>query len=209
MNNRKEFFSEKRNVYKFILTLIVLALSLYFFSRFLIFNENRPGVVLDDPVLRWFDAVNLNIIIFILIYGGLITGFVFLIRHPLYLIIALQSYALLVLFRMLAMYLVPLEPPAGMIALDDPLVFIIGTGQPVHKDLFFSGHTATMFLLFLTAKNKILKYIFLVTAVLVGLFVILQKVHYCIDVVVAPFFSYTSFRLVTHFTKKIKSENIS
>ena len=208
MNNRKEFFSEKRNVYKFILTLIVLALSLYFFSRFLIFNENRPGVVLDDPVLKWFDAVNLNIIIFILIYGGLITGFVFLIRHPLFLIIALQSYTLLVLFRMLAMYLVPLEPPAGMISLNDPLVFIIGTGQPVHKDLFFSGHTATMFLLFLTAKNKILKYIFLVTAVLVGLFVIFQKVHYCVDVFVAPFFSYTSFRLVSYFTKKIKPENI-
>lgn len=202
MKNWKDFFSEKHNVYGFLFTLVVLVLSLYFFSRFLIFNENRPGVVLDDPLFNLFDAVNLNILIFVLIYAGLVTGIVFLLKHPSYLMIALQSYALLVLFRMLAMYLVPLEPPAGMIELNDPLVFIIGTGQPVHKDLFFSGHTATMFLLFLTAKNNILKYIFLLTAVLVGLLVIFQKVHYCIDVVVAPFFSYTSFKLIVNLTKK-------
>lgn len=208
MKNLKEFFSEKRNLYKFIFTLIVLALSLYFFSRFLIYNENRPGVILDDPVFIWFDAVNLNIIIFLLIYAGLITGIVFLIRHPLYLMIALQSYALLVLLRMLAMYLVPLEPPSGMIDLNDPLVFIFGTGQPVQKDLFFSGHTATMFLLFLTARNKKLKWIFLCLALLIGIFVILQKVHYCIDVLVAPFFSYAGYRIVYLLNKKI-SGNVS
>jgi hypothetical protein len=100
---------------------------------------------------------------------------------------------------MLAMYLVPLEPPNGMIDLHDPLVFVIGTGQPIQKDLFFSGHTATMFLLFLTAKNKTLKWIFLITACLVGLFVILQKVHYCIDVFVAPFFSLSAYLIIRRF----------
>ena len=197
MNKWKDFFSVKSNLYKFILTIAVLPVTLYFFSRFLLFNEYRPGTALDDPVFYWFSAVNLNIIIFILIYGSLIAGPVFLLRYPKELIIALQSYTLLVLFRMLAMYLVPLEPPAGMIDLHDPLVFVIGTGQPVQKDLFFSGHTATMFLLFLTAQNKTLKWIFLITAFLVGLFVILQKVHYSIDVFVAPFFSYVSFRIIS------------
>lgn len=199
MNKWKEFFSVQSNLYKFIITLIILPVTLYFFSRFLLFNEYRPGAVLDDPVFHRFSAVNLNIIIFTLIYCGLISGFVFLIKYPYSLMIALQSYTLLVLFRMLAMYLVPLEPPSGMIDLQDPLVFIIGTGQPIQKDLFFSGHTATMFLLFLTAKNKTLKLIFLIAAILVGLFVTLQKVHYTIDVLVAPFFSYCAFNIVKYF----------
>lgn len=204
MNKWKEFFSDKSNLYKFIITLIVLPFTLYLFSRFLLFNEYRPGAVLDDPVFHRFSAVNLNIIIFTLIYGGLISGLISLLRYPKEFIIALQSYILLVLFRMLAMYLVPLEPPSGMIDLQDPLVFIIGTGQPIQKDLFFSGHTATMFLLFLTAKNKTLKWIFLTAAILVGLFVILQKVHYCIDVFVAPFFSFCAYLII----KKLNNSNI-
>ena len=205
MNKWKDFFSVKSNLYKFILTIAVLPVTLYFFSRFLLFNEYRPGTTLDDPVFYWFSAVNLNIIIFILIYGSLIAGPVFLLRYPKELMIALQSYTLLVLFRMLAMYLVPLEPPAGMIDLHDPLVFVIGTGQPVQKDLFFSGHTATMFLLFLTAQNKTLKWIFLIIAFLVGLFVILQKVHYSIDVFVAPFFSVCSYLIA----RKINKNNLN
>lgn len=202
MKNWKLFFSVKGNITKFVITLIILPLTLYFFSRFLIFNENRPGAVLDDPLFYWFNAVNLNIVIFFLIYTGLITGLIFLLKHPNFLLIALQSYTLMVLFRMLAMYLVPLEPPAGMIDLQDPLVFIIGTGQPVQKDLFFSGHTATMFLLFLTAKNKTLKFILLAASFLIGLFVILQKAHYSIDVFAAPFFSYASYRLIYGISKK-------
>jgi len=202
MNKWKEFFSDGVNKVKFFVTLILLPVTLFAFSRFLIFNENRPGVVIDDPVFYLFDAVNLNIVIFALIYIGLVTGLIYLLKYPEYLIIGLQSYVLMVLFRMAAMYLAPLEPPSGTIDLQDPLVFIIGTGQVLRKDLFFSGHTATMFLLFLTARNKKIKIIFLISTLLVGLFVVIQKVHYGIDVLVAPFFAYASYRIVFLLNRK-------
>jgi len=41
--------------------------------------------------------------------------------------------------------LVPLEPPPGQIPLADPLV-ALGTGVTLQKDLFFSGHVATLVL---------------------------------------------------------------
>ncbi len=45
---------------------------------------------------------------------------------------------------------------ANMIILNDPLVEFFGTGQTLTKDLFFSGHTATLLILFLVSEKKIL-----------------------------------------------------
>ena len=106
---------------------------------------------------------------------------------------------------MLAMYLTPLEPPIGTLNLQDPLVFIAGTGSVITKDLFFSGHTSMLFLLFLTAQNKILKYIFLILLFVVPILLLLQKAHYSIDILAALFFTYASFKIIS-FLHKSKSE---
>ena len=95
------------------------------------------------------------------------------------------------------MYVVPLDPPIGTIDLQDPLVFIIGTGTKITKDLFFSGHTATLFMIFLVTEKKWLKKVFFVNTLLVAVFVVLQKVHYTADVMVAPFVSYGAFKVVS------------
>jgi membrane-associated phospholipid phosphatase len=100
------------------------------------------------------------------------------------------------------MYITQLEAPATLIPLYDPLVQLFGNFEILRDDLFFSGHTATMFLLFLIIENKILKRVFLLFTVLVGISVILQHVHYTIDVFAAPFFSFASFRIITAARKK-------
>ncbi|MCE1165584.1 MAG: hypothetical protein LWX07_09315 [Bacteroidetes bacterium] len=193
------FLNKKSNVYLLIWTLIVLAISVFALSRFIVFAESRNGAVLNDPVFTWFNAIELNIPIFTFIYGSLITCLVYLvINHPSRLITALQSYSLLVIIRMAMMYVTPLNPPIGTIDLQDPLVFVVGTGTKVTKDLFFSGHTSTLFLLFLVTVNKKLKYVFLVNTVLVGVFVTLQKAHYTTDVLVAPFVSYAVYKVVLY-----------
>lgn len=108
----------------------------------------------------------------------------------------------MVMMRTLAMYLVPLDPPEGCIDLQDPVVFIMGTGQKVVKDLFFSGHTATAFMLYQIAENKLIKIYFLCATITVGLSVILQKAHYTIDVFVGIIFSYASFQIIKSLHKK-------
>lgn len=107
------------------------------------------------------------------------------------------------LFRMLSMYVTPLEPPLNTIDLKDPLVFVLGTGTIITKDLFFSGHTATMLLLSLSAVNKKLKTIFLINTFIVALFMLIQKAHYSIDVIAAPFYAYCSYRIICFFHKKL------
>ena len=94
------------------------------------------------------------------------------------------------------MYVTPLEAPDNMLSLNDPLVQFFGTGNILTKDLFFSGHTATLFLFFLIADKKYLKVIFLIFTSIVALAVLLQHVHYTVDVVAAPVFAYVSYRII-------------
>jgi membrane-associated phospholipid phosphatase len=164
--------------------------------------EERKGVSFIDPLLSLFKAIDLNIFIFSLIYISLISGLIYLSGHPRDLLIALGAYIILVWVRMLMMYILPLEPPPGTINLQDPIVFLIGTGKPVTKDLFFSGHTSTLFLIFLCVKNKTLKPIFLAATVFVGIAVMLQKAHYPIDVFAAPFISYAAYKVSVKISGK-------
>jgi hypothetical protein len=184
-------------------TLALLAVTLFILPRFLAWVELRQGVVLPDPVLEWSSPVDLTWLIFSLIYIGLIVAVLSLLRRPDRLIIALQGYTLLVWFRIGAMYLVPLEPPAVTIPLQDPFVQLFGTGHVLMKDLFFSGHTSTLFLLYLTAWHPVLKKLFLACVVTVAIAVVIHHTHYTIDVYVAPFFSYASYRIVTLLNERI------
>lgn len=174
--------------------LLVVVLSLL--ARFLEANEVRQGAVLADPVLALFAPRDLTWLTFGLIYIGLIAAIIHLLRHPQTLLLAMQAYMLMVLFRIVAMTLLPLEPPPAMIPLSDPLVEIVGTGRLLTKDLFFSGHTSTLFLLYLVTPAGRLKHVFLACTVLVACCVLLQHVHYAVDVFVAPFVAYASVRIV-------------
>ena len=177
------------------------------FSQFLQFVEQRDGVSLPDPLLKAFNPIDLTWLIFTLIYLSMIL-FLFNVRkEPNKLMTALQAYGLMIIFRTIAMYLVPLEPPDTLLLLNDPFVQLFGKGEILTKDLFFSGHTGTLFLLFLLAENKTYKIILLISTITVGLAVLLQHVHYSIDVFIAPFVAYGAFRVETNMHRKKVGKN--
>lgn len=176
-----------------LFTIIVLASVLFALTNFLIFVEERQGVTLQDPLLNLFEARDVTWLTFIVIYAGVAFALVLLVRNPQALLLALRTYAIMVIFRMIAMYLLPLDPPSGMIPLVDPFVEYFGTGKTLSKDLFFSGHTATLFILYLTSERKAFRLIFLLLTIAVAACVIIQHVHYSIDVFAAPFFAYAAY----------------
>ncbi len=194
--NWSEFVKNKKLIIEFVLSVIVLVFTLTFMSRFLDFIEHRQGVVLLDPILETFQPVNLTWLIFALIYVSLLITVALIVKYPQKLLFAIQVYALLLLFRMTAMYLLPLNPPMRMIMLNDPCIQFFGSGSILTKDLFFSGHTASLFFFFLITDRKPLKYLLLALTILVAAALLLQHVHYSIDVFAAPFFTYTAYRLI-------------
>lgn len=176
--------------------LLILLIIVSGFSRFLEFVEHRSGVVLADPVLALFSPADVTWLTFGLIYVALILAVGVLAKEPGLLLRGIQSYAIMVLIRTLLMFLVPLDPPPTMIPLHDPLVELaVGKGAVLTRDLFFSGHTSTMFLFSLLAPTRTLKKVFIICTVLVGACVLLQHVHYTIDVIVAPVFAYIAVRI--------------
>ena len=164
-------------------------------SRFLERVEARPGVVLPDPLLALFPPRDLTWLTFGLIYASVFGGLAWLLPRPRRLLLGLEAYVALVLFRIAAMWAMPLEPPAGLIPLDDPLVRLFGPSQVLTKDLFFSGHTSTVFLVAFAVTAPRLRALLLAAPAVVGLSVLAQHVHYTIDVLAAPFFVYGSWRV--------------
>jgi hypothetical protein len=194
--NWKTFFQSKKSINEFIITVVVLIALMLSFSQFILFIEQREGVVLSDPVLNVLHPIDLTWLTFALIYISLILFLISNIKDPQRVMIALQTYGLMVIFRSIAMYLTPFEAPGSLLVLNDPFVQLFGKGNVLTKDLFFSGHTATLFLLFLLSENKTLKSFFLFSTILVGSAVLLQHVHYAIDVFVAPFVAFGSYRII-------------
>ena len=193
---------------EWLISLIGLLTVLSIFSQFVNWVETRQGVVLSDPVLALIKPADLTWLTFAIIYLSLIGSIAAMSFSPERLTMAIQTYTVMVLLRMGAMYLIPLDAPPAMIALNDPLVEILGTGKLLTRDLFFSGHTATIFVLFLCVQQKFLKIILLAGTFVLAACLLTQHVHYSVDVFAAPFFAYGANRLVFLFHRKVKPNSI-
>ena len=158
--------------------------------------ERRPGAVLADPVLALLAPRDVTWPIFTLIYLGILLAVSLLVRMPVRLLLGVQAYVVMALLRIVVMRATPLDPPPGMIVLEDPLVQLFGGASlPLTRDLFFSGHTSTMFLLFLAVPGRPAKAFFLACTASVAVLVLVQHVHYAVDVLAAPAFAYAAWRI--------------
>jgi len=105
------------------------------------------------------------------------------------------------------MYLVPLEPPTDIIPLRDP--FVEGAfydNKVLVKDLFFSGHTSNMVVLTLMMDIKWIKVLLALASTLVACLLLVQHVHYTIDVLAAPIFAYMAYRLATRISSVLMAK---
>jgi hypothetical protein len=89
--------------------------------------------------------------------------------------------------RFISIYFVALNPPQGLVGLHDPIaeLFIYGDTLPITKDLFFSGHTATMVFVCYYLRGIERRIALVLTGILVCLLLI-QHVHYTWDILAAP-----------------------
>ncbi|WP_157780975.1 phosphatase PAP2-related protein [Hymenobacter sedentarius] len=165
--------------------------------RYFHFIQSRPGRLLDDPLLSLLPVHDESTLTFALIYGSIGATLAFLLPRPQLLLRAFWAYFILQLLRMLTLWLLPLDPPVALVALHDPVVdhLFAATTQPVVRDLFFSGHTATMALLALAVRGRRWRWPLVVLTGAVGMLVLVQRVHYSYDVLAAPLFAWLAYWL--------------
>jgi membrane-associated phospholipid phosphatase len=181
---------------KLILGLILLAAVLMFLPLFFQYIEQRQGYTWNDALLNVVPATNVSIPIFTIIWSMAALFIIRSISNPQMFLLYLYGFLFVCICRIITLTLVPLNAPKDLIVLADPLSnFFYGSKDFITKDLFFSGHTATLCLFFFCFQRKWDKIIALICTIAVGLLVLVQHVHYTVDVITAPVFTYLCFIL--------------
>lgn len=182
---------------RWIGTVLLIAFAGVSFSVFVQWVEQRPGAVLEDPVLALLPRADLTWFTFGMVYAVTIAGLARTLRRPPLLLRILQVYAGMLLVRTVAMYLLPLDPPPDSILLADPVAAAVFASESAPtRDLFFSGHTATACVAAFTATDRRWMWAFVAAAIVIALAVLVQRVHYTIDVFCAPLFVWAVCRVV-------------
>jgi membrane-associated phospholipid phosphatase len=187
-----EAWQERRFRNKTIIALLLVSIILLALPTFFAFIEKREGLELQDYVLDAIPAMDVSIPTFVIIWSVVLLVLYRIYQNPQLFLIVAYGFILMCLARILTISLLPLNPPAGIITLKDPIANIAygGKGIFITKDLFYSGHTGNMFLFFLCLEAKWDKIIALIASFLIGFLVLIQHIHYSIDVIAAFIFTY-------------------
>ncbi|MBM2816181.1 MAG: hypothetical protein HW421_2943 [Ignavibacteria bacterium] len=201
-NHRKS----RKIILFFVLSVAFSLFVAYLLSLFFEFIEARPGVLLNDPLFNIISPIDLSTPIFIVLYLMLFISIYRLCFEPIKFILGLNGYTLIILIRIITLYVTPLDHSPNMIELKDPFLWFFYPGHMITKDLFFSGHTATGFFLYLLLPPGRLKKIFLIATLFVASALIIQQVHYSVDVFAGFAFSYLSYSIITVIERKFLSK---
>ena len=201
--NWKHAFEQPSYTIQFVFTVIIITCIALFFPGYFDYLEARNGVVLHDYLLDTIEARDVSWMVFICLYFGIMVALICILIDPQALLIALQTYALVTILRITTLYFIRLDPPVGYIEMKDPLFSMLFTthGKICSKDLFFSGHVSTILSLYFATQQKTAKRFILLFTLLIALGVVIQHVHYTIDVLVAPLVTYWCYLV----SKKITS----
>lgn len=212
-------FRDSKFMFKFLAAPGLFFLYSAITQRFSNYIETRQGTQLEDKLLYLIPSFDFSTEIFIVLYTSLLIVVITHLHKPHVILRIIEMHFLIAILRQACILLVALEPPAGIIVLRD--VFLENTVYPRHspmtKDLFFSGHVASVYLYFLCAENKKVR-IFLTSTVILMVFMILSmKVHYTYDVYGAFLFTFILYKvrtfnsrgkLVNSYTPAFKNERL-
>ncbi|MDB5127599.1 phosphatase PAP2-related protein [Mucilaginibacter sp.] len=193
---------DKLLIGSFIVAIILSTLPIFFNHI-----QKRKGIVLDDWVLAHLPAYDVSVIIFAIIWGMAILIFIRALYNPVIYINYVWTLIFINIARMTSIYLVALDPPNGLIHLVDPLTGIFYGNVVITRDLFFSGHTSTLVLIFLCLEKRTDKILGFIAIVVVMVLLLVQHIHYTIDVIAAPVIVYIIFLLTRYFLKLNKLKN--
>lgn len=190
-------WQDSRFRWQLILAIAVFAIFPWKADDYFQWIQQREGIVLQDFILAAIPARNVSIPIFAIIYLSVIYLIVRIIRQPKQFLWFAWAFNLETLMRFASIYWVALNPPHGLVDLHDPIaeLFIYGENVAITKDLFFSGHTATMvFVCYFLPKGIERQWAMGLTGLLIALLLI-QHVHYSVDVLAAPLATWVAIRL--------------
>ena len=204
----KIYLANAKNFNELVSTSFAFVFTAYGFRKYLVFVESWDHNlgVFNDPLFL-SNPIDFSIPIFIMTYGTMSFFFFYNINKPSVILNLFQVVIILLFLRVISLYFFRFDSDPNMIILKDPLLNTFmyqlneNTGLYNQHDVFFSGHTANIFLVSIHYTNRRINYFFFLITFLTATFLVLQRAHYSIDVLCAPLFSL----LALFIHKKIKS----
>lgn len=204
LQNWKESLSTSGYVTKLITAVAIFVSGALQFPTYFRNIQKRTGTNLNDFILAYIPFIDVSTYIFTIIYGLLIYMILRVLMKPqLFLLFAL-TFVIETVFRMTTIYFFPLNPPSDLVILHDTFaeMLIYGDTEPITKDLFFSGHTATMVMICLFVEGKKEKIVSIIATFVLATLLLIQHVHYTVDIVGALFFTYISYLVARQIVNK-------
>lgn len=197
------FFTKERTR-SFFVALILLGLAVVFQFYASAYSSRVLSNSVPDLLLGILPVVNLN---FLIVEGALLAiagTIVLLCFKPNYLIFTLKAAAIFIATRAVFVSVTHLGIYPGQVGPDPTGIFDrLYTGLGLEAGFFFSGHTGLTFLMALIFwDERFWRYVYLVLAIAFGIAVLLAHVHYSIDVLAAPYITYSIFKLCQYFFKE-------
>lgn len=181
-------FEDRRFAFKFLSALAAFLIFPFKADDYFQWIQLRPGTQWNDPFLNLIPALNVSYPIFGIIYLSVIYLLFRLFQDPDRFLWFAWAFNLETALRFLSIYLIPLDPPLGLVDLHDPLaeIFIYGDNLAITKDLFFSGHTATMVFVCFFLPTVRERWVAVGLSVVLVSLLLIQHVHYSLDILAAP-----------------------
>ena len=176
---------------------IFLLLLFINYNSLLKVTDNRiiDRITLYDPLHNILPIYNWNYVLSII--TNLAT--IFIVIENLYMNTFIRFFLKFIIIsyiRLICIYLVPLDIPKNNIHLKYyPKIIFNRVGVNYKYDYFFSGHTS---LLILCILNSYFKITYTLSCIIVIYMLVSQRVHYTIDILIAPFIVYTVNDIVNY-----------
>ncbi|MGP8215870.1 MAG: phosphatase PAP2-related protein [Bacteroidia bacterium] len=195
-NNWLSAWNNRAFMVNFISGIVLLAICMIVTSYFFNYIQDiKSGIVLNDWVLQKLPSIDVSTAIVALMGSAALLFSLRGIAYPNVAITLLFAMIIHLILRMITIYITGFFPPPGLIVLKDPMGSMLYQYRFITRDLFYSGHTAVLFLLYFCTFKKPDKYYMLFTAICVGCLLLVQHVHYTVDVACAPLFAFSSYWL--------------
>lgn len=193
---------KRKELYTLLISLVFLALSGQIFVHFVIYHQdkiNKSGIVFNDFILDILPRGDFSYFIFGITYSSLLIFIFSRLKKLRELSKFAVVYGVILLTRTITLSLVPLREPVDLVSLNDPVLYDVIFSGEITADLFYSGHTAFVFSMYFLSKKPL----YLVLGITVGFLLMMQRVHYSIDIVAAIPFAYLIAKLVDRLFGKL------
>lgn len=175
--------------------------AMFVYTRYYLeWNEKRSeGSIIEDPLFKIIPRVDQSTTVgCILTLATLVNSCEMYTRGTEAVIAFWAKFCVISYIKVVALYLLPLQPHPELIPLCDPILDMIMDGQ-VKRDLFFSGHTSYVVLCALSTTSFEYTVMYGIMSMCMGYALVSNRVHYSVDVFIAPFVVYVVDDLVNAF----------